>query len=181
MTGLVIHIAFPNLAIDAISLGLLLIAILPWLAPLIKAAELPGGLKITFQDIQEAAERVAGDAPEVVARVSEGEPSYLIIADQDPSLALVGFRIEIEKRLRALAEHTGIPKSRPLTQLTKELQERGVLSARSAGGLLDLIALGNQAAHGVEVSPNAALSSMKIGPRVLEVLDGKLRSIGKAK
>jgi hypothetical protein len=31
------HLVFPSLAIDAITLGLLAVAIIPWLAPLIKS------------------------------------------------------------------------------------------------------------------------------------------------
>lgn len=172
--GLVAHLAFPNLAIDAISLGLLTIAVLPWLAPLVKAAELPGGFKIEFQDVKAAAERVAAGAPEVVANVVRPEPLYLTISEQDPGLALVGLRIEIEKRLRDLAVQSGIPKSRPLTQLTRELEERSILSGESASGLRDLISLGNQAAHGVRVGPDVAYSAVEFGPKVLQVLDSKL-------
>jgi len=174
--GLVVHIAVPKLAIDAISLGLLIIAVLPWLAPLVKAAELPGGFKIEFQDVKAAAERVAAGAPDVTTLSPPSEPSYLAFSEQDTSLAFVGLRIEIEKRLRALAERSGIPKSRPLMQLTKELQERGVLSSESASGLRELINLGNQAAHGVQVGPNVAYSAVEFGPRVLQVLDAKLAS-----
>lgn len=175
--GLVVHVAFPSLAIDAISLGFLVVAVLPWLAPLIKAAELPGGFKIEFQDVKAAAERVAAGAPEVETKVAAPEPSFLTIAGQDPGLALTGLRIEIEKRLRSLAERAGIPKTRPLTQLTRDLQERDVLSAESAAGLRDLIALGNQAAHGVQMGPDVAYSAMEFGPRVLQVLDAKLTEL----
>ena len=48
--ALIARIVFPTLSIDAASLGLIALAILPWLAPLIKSAELPGGIKIEFQD-----------------------------------------------------------------------------------------------------------------------------------
>lgn len=178
--GLIVHIVFPGLAIDAISLSLFVLALLPWLAPLIKAAELPGGFKIEFKDVQEAAESVAAGAPEValIEPMPIPEPSYLAIADQDPGLALAGLRIEIEKRLRALAERAGISRSRPLTQLTEDLRERGILSVRSVGGLRELIKLGNQAAHGVEVAPDAASSAVQFGPRVLRVLDSKLANLG---
>jgi len=172
--GLIAHLAFPNLAIDAISLSLLVVAVLPWLAPLVKAAELPGGFKIEFQDVKEAAERVAAGAPEVIAATGPHEPLYMAISEQDPGLALVGLRIEIEKRLRQLAERSGIVKSRPLAQLTKELEELSVLSAESASGLRELIALGNQAAHGVRVGPDVAYSAVEFGPKVLQILDAKL-------
>ena len=175
ISGLVLRIAFPNLRIDAVSLGLLAIAILPWLSPLIKSAELPGGLKIEFQDVKAAAERVAAGEPAAAsASLQITEPSYLAIAEADPRLALVGLRIEIEKRLRTLAEQVGAVKGRPLTQLIRDLQERGVISPESIGGLLDLIKLGNQAAHGVPMESDAAYSAVEYGPRVLGILDAKL-------
>jgi len=174
--GLVLHVVYPHLAIDAISLGLLVITVLPWLAPLVKAAELPGGFKIEFHDVKAAADQVTAGAPEAASLPAPVAPSYLAIAEQDPNLALVGLRIEIEKRIRALAEQTGIPKSRPLTQLTNELQERQILSSESLSGLRDLIGLGNRAAHGVEVSRDVAYFAADLGPKVLQILDAKLAS-----
>ena len=172
--ALISHVLFPNLSIDAVSLGLIALGILPWLAPLIKSAELPGGFKIEFQDVKQAAEKVAAGEPAAAAMSSVPEPSFLAIADQDPNLALTGLRIEIEKRLRTLAEKYGLPRNRSLARLIADLQERAILSAEACGGLRDLIALGNQAAHGVEVAPDVAYSAVEYGPRVLQVLDAKL-------
>ena len=53
----VVHTAKPNLTIDGITATFLVIAIIPWLAPLFKTIELPGGLKVEFQDLQNAKER----------------------------------------------------------------------------------------------------------------------------
>lgn len=50
-----IHVLFPALAIDAVTLVLMVIAIVPWLAPLFKSLELPGGWKIEFQELQKLA------------------------------------------------------------------------------------------------------------------------------
>src|SRR5207249_11615303 len=52
------HLLFPSIKIDFVVLVLLLLAALPWLAPLVKSVELPGGLKIELQDVKEAAEVV---------------------------------------------------------------------------------------------------------------------------
>ena len=40
---LILRLVLPNLKIDAVTLGLLAAAILPWLTKLIRSAELPGG------------------------------------------------------------------------------------------------------------------------------------------
>jgi len=178
LAALVVHLVFPTLRIDAVSLGFLTLAVLPWLSTLIKSAELPGGWKIQFQDVKDAAEKITGDAASQVAGTAEKpEAKYLLIAQDDPNLALVGLRIEIEKRLRALAQRVGITRSLPLPRLTEELQEKGLLDPKAASGLKDLIAYGNQAAHGVHIAPAVALSAVEYGPNVLAVLDGKLASV----
>ena len=45
------RLIWPNIKIDTITLGLLVVAILPWLAVLIKSIELPGGFKVEYHDI----------------------------------------------------------------------------------------------------------------------------------
>ena len=167
----VVHVAHPELAVDSVTFGFLLIAVLPWLAPLIKAAELPGGIKIEFQDVQAAAEKITLCSSSKLDQKEQPEAAYLSIVDQDPNLALTGLRIEIEKRLRELAPLVGLPKSRPLSQLIRDLQAESVLSSEQSSGLLELVSLVNQAAHGVEVSPSAAYSAIQSGPQVLSVLD----------
>ena len=44
-----VHMIWPGLVIDAITLGLLVIAILPWLSTLIERATLPGGWGVNFR------------------------------------------------------------------------------------------------------------------------------------
>jgi len=170
---LLVRTLFPALGIDAVSLGLLLLALLPWLSPLIKSAKLPGGFEIEFQDVKDAAQKVTANEPAPTV-APPASPTYLDIADQDPSLALVALRIEIEKRLRELAELAGVTRTRSLAVLTRDLQERKVLNQESASGLRDLIGLGNQAAHGVPVGPEVAYSAVEFGPPVLQVLDSKI-------
>ena len=174
---LFVRILFPSLRIDAVSLGLVAVALLPWLSPLIKSAKLPGGFEIEFQDVKNAADKVtSGEASTPL--VSPPQLSYLELADQDPSLALVALRIEIEKRLRRLAEIAGVPRSRSLTVIIMDLQVREILNPDSVQGLRDLITLGNQAAHGVPVGPQAASSAVEYGPRVLQILDSKIVNLG---
>jgi hypothetical protein len=168
--AIVVRLLFPALRIDAVSLGLLVLGILPWLSPLIKSAELPGGWKIQFQDVKEAAEKVTGPGAARALSVT-AEP-----AQEDPNLALVGLRIEIERRLRALAKQAGVAHSLALSRLTEELEEQGILDEMEAGGLKDLITYGNRAAHGVEIAPAVARSAVEYGPSVLAALDKKLVS-----
>lgn len=55
-----VHIIFPELNIDLITVFLVAIAIIPWLETLFKSVELPGGLKFEFQDL----ERISLEAKE---------------------------------------------------------------------------------------------------------------------
>lgn len=50
---LFVRIIVPNLNIDSIALGLLVVAALPWFADLLESAELPGGWKIAFKDLKQ--------------------------------------------------------------------------------------------------------------------------------
>lgn len=196
-TLLVVRLAFPQLQIDAVALGLLAFAVLPWLSPLIRSAELPGGLRIEFQEIKNAVEMVAGAAraphtgtfapprsEEQAAGAAQqappapapGHPAHTFesIAQEDPNLSLVGLRFEIEKRLRALADAAGISTRQSLTQLTNDLQRHGLLEPRTAVGLRDLIRFGAQAAHGTPVAPEVAYAAVEYAPLVLSTLDAKL-------
>ena len=42
------HLIFPSIKIDSITISLLIIAVIPWLFPLFKSLELPGGFKFEF-------------------------------------------------------------------------------------------------------------------------------------
>ena len=58
--GIVVHLIWPQVRIDAITLGLLVVSVLPWLSAFVKSAEFPGGWKITFHDIAAAGAKVTG-------------------------------------------------------------------------------------------------------------------------
>lgn len=57
-----VHIRWPEIKIDVITLGLLILACLPWLAPLIKSIEIPGVGKFELQEIKRQAEEARGAA-----------------------------------------------------------------------------------------------------------------------
>jgi membrane protein implicated in regulation of membrane protease activity len=198
------HLIFPSVKIDFVTIVLLLIAVLPWIAPIVKSVELPGGFKIQLQDVKEAAKellrvdtviqpsageiRMEGSAPqatlnakadaEAISR-SSAEAAVISlknVAGTDPNLALVGFRIEIEKRLRELAKSKGLNPSLTLSKILRELRGRELLPPRVGSALSDLISLGNQAAHGDTVDPQTAEWVFEEGPEVLSALDRMLRA-----
>lgn len=47
-----VHVVFPQIVPDAITAGLIALAILPWLAPLVRSVEIPGVGKVELQQVQ---------------------------------------------------------------------------------------------------------------------------------
>jgi hypothetical protein len=167
------HLLWPSAAIDAISLALIVIALVPWLAPIFKSLEFPGGWKIEFQDLQKATARaeqagLLSPAPPHVA----SDFSFQRLAEEDPNLALAGLRIEIEKRLLKLAERHNIDvRSRGIGALLRSLSQHQVLTPEASSTLADMAGMLNSAVHGATVDPRGAEWALNIGPRVLRTLD----------
>ena len=166
-----VHLIWPGLKIDSITIGLFMLGILPWLASLLQSAKLPGGWEITFRDVEEAAKKATQtkDTPEQI--IDSESPSFFDVADLDSNLALVHLRIEIEKRLRTLAQNANLNSTGPLLRLFRDLQRDGVVDNVVFSGLQELIMAGNQAAHGAEVEPAVADSILEYGPKIINALD----------
>lgn len=166
------HAVYPNAKIDAVTLGAIMIAVLPWLGSIFKSVELPGGVKVEYRDLERAREEVArvgllGTPPE-----RKEEPSYIAIAQEDPNLALAGLRIEIERRLRAIAKKYGLDAERQgIGQLLRGLRTRNAISREEDSVLSDLMGLLNKAVHGVEFDHRAAQWAIDVGPGLLATLD----------
>jgi len=199
---LFLHIFWPNLGIDITTIALLFIASLPFSGSLLKSLalsgvknlELPGGIKIELTDTKAATDKVINvSLPPLKASgkatvsttdtnqekiASEDSISYIReVANTDPNLSLVAFRIEVEKRLRKLAENYQIKSHRTsLGRLIREIQNSQIFPPELASGLMDLVALGNRAAHGVEVSKNAADWVLDVGSSIILELDNLLSS-----
>ena len=183
------HVFLPSVTIDAITLILLVLAVLPWLLPYIKDFEIPGVVKISLPETKAATDKLKKDHiikvkpaqlkittyPAKVTVTGEKEApfeSLRRVSETEPNLALVGFRIEIEKRIIRLAEIFGIPADRvSLQRLVGELVKKDVITKSSASGLIELIALGNQAAHGANVTREAAEWVLDVGPSILMRLE----------
>lgn len=170
------HALFPGITIDAITLSLIVVAIVPWLGPVFKSVELPGGVKVEYQQkLEEAAQRAgkAGLLSTVESRARR-QYSFQLVAEEDPNLALAGLRIELERQLKALAEAVGVGTSmQGARRLVTELWKQGALSEEERSVLADLLDLLNDAVHGVAVDHRASTWAMDIGPRLLESLQGK--------
>jgi|ERR1043166_2409803 hypothetical protein len=173
------HLVWPRLAIDGITALLMAVAIVPWLQPLLKSLELPGGLKIEFQDLESVAKRAdqAGLLVSPVSGPKQPPYSFQVVAGTDPNLALAGLRIELERRLDALARAHGYDgPSRGIGSLLRDLNSRELINGAERGVLSDLAALLNAAVHGAQVNEAAAERALDLGPRILESLEQRAAS-----
>ena len=180
-----IHQFVPALTIDATTLLLIAVAILPWILQYLRGFEIPGVIKIDLADAKAATDKVTrtvqpgagqlaitGHPPTVEVSQNDFFANLRTIYGSDPNLALVGFRIEIEKRVRELARVYKLGNERdPLQRLMRDLINRGVIPPDAGSGLIEMIALGNRAAHGAAVSPDAASWVLDVGPSILLQLD----------
>lgn len=168
-----LHIIWPNLAIDSITITLLILAMIPWVINLLKTIELPGGLKIELNEIKridKEANRLGLIANELETD-TEYQYSFQTIAEQDPNLALAGLRIEIERKLRQIANENNIMNERmTFGRLLKNLCERRLISNEERSVLNDLVVLLNKGAHGAVVDNESAEWAVEIGPRILATL-----------
>jgi hypothetical protein len=111
-----VHIIWPDLKIDSITVVLLAIALTPWFIQFLKSLELPGGLKIELKDVIKVSAKilppVTATAISTIAletkatvEVKPFDPikNLLTMAETDPNLTLVGLRIEVERRLREIS------------------------------------------------------------------------------
>lgn len=166
------HLLWPSLKIDVVTLTLLAIALLPWLSSLFKSIELPGGLKVEYQDLEDIGKRarqsgLLDDAIEEPANTY----TFQTVASTDPNLALAGLRIELERSLVKLAEsrQMDIP-PRGLRTLLEQLNRRELIGGSERALLMDLAALLNAAVHGADVDNAAAEWALDTGPRILDAL-----------
>ena len=84
-----------------------------WLIKFMKTLELPG-IKVEFRDQLERVTERAKDAGLLSEPVSKTEqrPTYEVVYNTDPTLALAGLRIELERLLSELAVVAGLGKPR---------------------------------------------------------------------
>lgn len=184
-----LHLFFPDLKIDAVFITLIIVAIIPWLEPLLKSVELPGGLKVEFQDlkkIEDEAKKAGLIKPdnqnaekELTVNTNSETYSFIEIAEKNQELALVGFRIEVEKRLRSLADKYSIESNKfSITRLIDALNAKEIITKAETNSLKDIIHTLNYAAHGMDYDVRNANWVIENGPKILESLDEKLESRG---
>ena len=89
--------------------------------------------------------------PELVTEIINKEKyAFVEIAPINQELALVGLRIEIERRLRKLAEKYSLEFKLGLNRVIRDLENKSVLTAKETSVFNQMLNTLNHAAHGVE-------------------------------
>lgn len=169
----IIHVVRPDITIDAITVFLLVLALLPWLIPLIRSLEFPGGWKVEFQELEKV--KNEADKAGLLSKNKSKSYSFESLLNKDPNLALAGLRIEIEKRLIQIAKLNNLNIERSsISQLLRLLAQHQALTPEETSVLSDMTGLLNSAVHGAEVDKRAADWAIEVGPKLLQSLDEKI-------
>lgn len=156
-------------SLSIIAAGALSVAIVPWVVGLIEKLSMPGGFELIFAK----AEQRLNASPNLPDEKDTDAFKYL--SGNDPNMAIALLRIQIERRLREIAEHVMIePKPgnriRTLQSLAEDLAKQGAVSTDALVLLKDLMPVMNEAVHGASLNAEAATFALEYGPRILAML-----------
>jgi hypothetical protein len=84
-----VHLIWPTVKIDAVTLVLVGLAVAPWLAPIFKSIELPGGLRFEYQQIQRQVREVERRVEGVERLVFSGDTTPRL--EQELTAAVLAF------------------------------------------------------------------------------------------
>lgn len=181
------HLIFPKVNIDIITVTLIALAIIPWLEPLFKSVELPGGVKLEFHELEKIEEEakkaglISGEDVSTTPEEDKDKSKYYFveIAEKNEELALVSLRIEIEKRLREIATKYSIDtKKYSIIKLIDTLANKNILTIQETIVLKDMISTLNHVAHGVEYDQRNAQWVIDNGPAIVDSLENRIANRG---
>lgn len=155
--------------LSPIAAGALALAIVPWVLGIIERINAPGGFEIVFAKIESQLD-ASKTTPDV-----EDIDAFKYFEGNDPNLAIAMLRVQIERRLRQIAEEVMLapnPSGRPRTlrSLSDELARLGAIPDEATVLLRDLMPVMNEAVHGVELQSSASEFAQSYGPKILSML-----------
>ena len=170
----IIHAFVPSIIIDGTTALLLAVAAIPWLGSLFRSIELPGGVKVEYQELKEAENKARKSGLLTENSPPAPSPFYVKISSEDPNLALAGLRIEIERELISLAKRHNIATERKsIMSLAKDLTDSNVFGVGAYLALADTVHLLNNAVHGAKVEQSAVNWALTTGQEILASLRSK--------
>ncbi|WP_044043694.1 hypothetical protein [Octadecabacter antarcticus] len=155
--------------IPPIAAGALAVAIVPWALGIIEKISAPGGLEIVFSKVERKLD-ASNTTPD-----EEDVNAFMYFEGNDPNLAIAMLRVQVERRLRQIAEDVMLGPSvrgRPhsLRSLAEELSKQGAIPEEAMSLLMDLMPVMNQAVHGVSLQSNASERLIPFAPAAPDVV-----------
>ncbi len=169
---IIAHLIWPQIAIDLITITLLIIAIVPWTSWLFKSLELPGGIKVEYRDLEKITEEATGTD---LLKAVDKDKAYYYSIENNPDISLAWLRIEIEKRIRILNSLCNFSENKNFSASLEHLQDNKIIDRKEYNILRDLRGTLNKAAHGIEVEPKINDWAFTTGLSILSALDEKIK------
>jgi hypothetical protein len=145
--------------IDTTTLGLIVLAAVPWVLPYIKSIKV--GDTTVVIDIKQARA--------VTAMITNQDPRQMNEQFKEKAV-LLSHNQEVEAQIRAIARKANVDADKGTLDILGELFSNKVLQPMMYQGLVSLVSLGNQALAGAVVTPDASKWLEEAGPEVLQSL-----------
>ena len=155
--------------VDSITILILFILSIPFVAQYLRKAKLPGAEFEFKEEIHETQKLVELSIERAKKAESAGEAKFLSfetfklssvreLLDADPVLALAALRIEIERKLRSVADFLDVPTRDKLSipKIIDALRQKELLSFEQISALRKIVNMCNKAIHGFAVSREEA-------------------------
>lgn len=190
---LVVHMVAPSPPrIDAITIALLVLILLsPYLSLIkrIRIGEFEAEIdRAQIDKVENAVRSVEPHEKVALFRPSALEDQLLQLAETDPALALAKLRIEIEQRLRSLADlsleslqHKKVMSRLGIRHLSRILLKEETLDRNAFDAIEATIDVLNKAVHGTKIESNEAIRVVDTGLTLLHYLDDLIGTIAEPK
>lgn len=167
---IIVHGFWPNIfKVDLISISILFILSIPFVAQFLKKAKFPGA-EFEFKDEIRETQKLVELSVEEAKEIERPEKAKLLkfetfnlygireLLDSDPVLALAGLRIEIERKLKLAAHFLDIPvnKQYSILKMLGIFKNNKFLSSYQFNALWNIVTMCNQAIHGSLISKEEA-------------------------
>jgi hypothetical protein len=177
---LVAHLVWPSIKFDAAALFLISVCVIPWLGGIFKSIQLPGGTKVEFREkLIKALKKFESEGPLQESQTPISDPLYIEILARDPNLALAGLRIEIERKLRDIANllNPDGPTKLNLSQMVESIGKEGLFTPKQTEAMHGILRSLNRVVHGSTVPLKDAEEIMPQGKRLLAALDKRIKKL----
>jgi hypothetical protein len=180
-----IHLIFPGLKIDYVTGAFVILALIPWMEPLFKSINLPGGAGIQYRDLQKT-ETLVEESGLIYRPIEEDLESghtisnteFTAVAANNLDLTIPAFQIELDKNLRQLADKNGITASgKSILTLVDGLEEKKIINGYEAGAIKSLIISLNKYAMAGNNMEKFTEWVINKGPGIINGLKRKINNI----